>query len=133
MPSKCSHAAPERGMDAMVNSARYHQGRLYGLSAGIGRFANWPPTGYDVRGDDPRFMPKYGSGSSLLATSAATTVVGTVAACHAFASKPGCEIASPVAVTFADDSMRHPVEICSGVDAAAGCDTTQSSPAVMRP
>src|SRR3954453_23856428 len=119
MPSKCSHDAPRAGTAGAVNSARYHHARLNGLSAGIGRLANCPPMGYVVPGIDRRLAPQYGSGYSWFATRAATTVAGTVAGCQAWASKPGRAIASPFAVTFADDSIRQPVEICNGAAAAA--------------
>ena len=37
-------------------------------------------------------------------TSAPTTVLGTVIACQPAVAKPGLEISSPLAVTFAEDS-----------------------------
>src|SRR5450432_3465912 len=62
------------------------------------------------------FIPKKGSGSSLLFTCAATTVVGTSACIQSLALNSGLEIASPVAVTFAVDCNAHPS--CNGSDRA---------------
>src|SRR5450755_5163282 len=62
------------------------------------------------------FMPKKGSGSSLLFTCAATTVVGTSAWIQSLALNDGLEMASPVAVTFAEDCSDHPS--CKGSDTA---------------
>src|SRR6266853_5324756 len=53
-------------------------------------------------------MPLKGSGSSPLLTRAAPTVVGTSAWLQFLISNDLLEIASPVAVTFAEDCRVHP-------------------------
>src|SRR5579864_9340787 len=52
-----------------------------------------------------RFVPKRGSGKVLSFTSAATTVVGTVASCQPLGTNFGVEMISPLAFTL--------VEVCS--------------------
>src|SRR6202790_1012998 len=64
-------------------------------------------------------MPSKGSRSSSLFTCAATTVVGTSAWIQFLVSNDLLEIASPVAVTFADDCRVHPSRKGS-VSAGAG-------------
>src|SRR5919199_5734831 len=103
MPLNCSHTDRLRVDAGRSNSRRYHHDTLYGLSAGIGSSANCDPIGYVVPGMLRRFVPKYGFANVPSSTSAPTTVPGTVAACHPDVEKPGCEIASPVAFTAADD------------------------------
>src|ERR1700680_1602184 len=53
-------------------------------------------------------MPKRGSGSVLSFTSAATTVVGTLTACHPLVENSGVEMTSPLASTLADVCSVHP-------------------------
>ena len=54
------------------------------------------------RRNSRRFMPKNGSGRALSFTSAATTVVGTVASCHPLGENCGVEMTSPLASTLAE-------------------------------
>jgi len=58
----------------------------------------FPPMGYVTPGNWRRFMAKNGSGSVLSLTSAATTVVGTLALCHPWGAKPVVERTSPLAL-----------------------------------
>src|SRR5258708_1577769 len=55
-----------------------------------------------------RFIPKKGSGYVPFSTRAPTTVLGTVIADHAEASKPGCDTASPPAEAFSEDCRLQP-------------------------
>src|SRR5438034_11120352 len=57
MPLKFSHSVRPRIDASRSNSLRYHQETLYGLSAGFGSSANWPPIGYVVLGIARRFIP----------------------------------------------------------------------------
>src|SRR5208282_2206239 len=71
-------------------------------------------------------MPKKGSGNVLSFTSAATTVVGTVALCQPFGEKSSAEIVAPLASTFVEDCRDHESrrrslsasELCWSVEAA---------------
>src|ERR1700733_2208270 len=63
----------------------------------------FPPMGYVRPENWRRFMAKNGSGRVLSLTSAATTVVGTVASCHPWGTKAGVEIISPLPSTLAED------------------------------
>src|SRR5437870_4808710 len=95
MPLKFSHTFCFDVDAGRSNSFRYHHDDLYGLSAGIGRFANCAPMGYVVPGRALRFMPVNRLGNRPSSTSAPTTVPGTLAVCHPSVEKPGRDIESP--------------------------------------
>src|SRR5574337_112031 len=63
-------------------------------------------------------MPKSGSGKTLCATSAATTVVGTVTGYQSLGWNFGVEIRSPVSGTLAEDCRLQPLRSGSTVSAA---------------
>src|SRR6266567_3772643 len=63
-------------------------------------------------------MPNRGSGKVLSFTSAATTVVGTVAACHPLGTNRALEMTSPLASTLADVCRDHPSRSASLVSMA---------------
>src|SRR6185437_4827470 len=96
MPSKCSQAVRLLKFFGSVNSFLYHHEHAKGLSFGIGRFAKFAPIGYVVPGICRRFMSKSGSGYVPSATSAATTVEGTLVECQPVGLKSGVEICAPV-------------------------------------
>src|SRR6202167_1198533 len=62
-----------------------------------------PPTGYVTPANWRRFMAKNGSGRVLSFTSAATTVVGTVASCHPCGTKAEVAMVSPLASILVED------------------------------
>src|ERR1039458_4356807 len=69
----------------------------------MARLEKFPPMGYVTPGNWRRFMAKNGSGRVLSCTSAATTVVGTVAMCHPLGMKAAVETISPLASTLVED------------------------------
>ena len=88
---------------ASLKPVRYHQETAKGLPWGKGRLLMLSPMSPVVPGSERMFIPKYGSGSFPLLTSAETTVDGTEVRYHAEASKPAVEIRSPVSGTLAED------------------------------
>src|SRR5580765_3882841 len=109
MPLKFSHACWFAVEEGSSNSFRYHQDGLYGLPAGVGRFANCAPIGYVTPGTPLRFIPVKRFGNWPSSTSPPNTVPGTVAACQPVVEKPAREIASPPAATEAEDWIVQPV------------------------
>src|SRR5580700_12098915 len=68
----------------------------------MGMLEKFPPMGYVTPGSWRRLVAKNGSGRVLSLTSAATTVVGTVAMCHPLGTNVGLEMVSPLASTLAE-------------------------------
>src|SRR3954468_6582219 len=109
MPSKCKATCFPRIDAGTSNVFRNHHGTRYGLLSAIGSTAKMRPTGYVVPGMRRRFMPTYGSGYTLLATRAASTVDGTDVGYHPAVLNPGDETESPGAVTSAELCNFQPV------------------------
>src|SRR6187549_416692 len=103
MPSKLRKTARPPSVAGRSNSFRYHHPRANGLPGDMGRSEKFFATGYVMPGSVRRFIPKNGSGYVPFSTRAPTTVLGTVIADHAEASKPGCDTVSPPAATWAED------------------------------
>src|SRR5712692_10621406 len=122
MPSRWSAKARGESAGGNVNSVRYHQAGLNGLSAGMGKSVKRSPMGYVVPGIARRFMPKYGSRYVPFSTSAPTTVFGTVTLYQPLGRYPGLERVSPFSATWAEDWIVQPARSGrrSSAPAAAG-------------
>src|SRR4029453_16862785 len=108
MPSRFRKTARPPSVAGRANSFRHHHPRANGLSGAMGRSEKFFATGYVIPGNVRRFIPKNGSGYVPFSTRAPTTVLGTVMADHAEASKPGCDTDSPPASTRAEDCSPQP-------------------------
>ena len=88
---------------------RYHQEWRNGLSGGMGRLEKFMRDGVRRAGDGPQVHAEVrGRGRHALATSALSTVEGTVARYHPRGWNAGVEMAAPDSRTSAEDWIAQP-------------------------